>query len=197
MSRLFVPWLDVIDIIHVGCFVGSCLGNVPQKFLKVLDASVPSISYCSAYGLLNCYTYSNFSFHSIKGVSTFYFTFCVQFVILKYTSFEIIIFIRYFSPCGFWVCSPHFSPCGFWVCSPCTHRFFIVSIARNAIPNQQKTETARQINVFEGQFMLCKPPSYANYENSNLSHQINIQWRGVGGVELSHSLCLLNIDPMV
>ena len=192
MSRLFVPWLDVIEIIHeiihVGCFVGSCLGNVPQKFLKVLDASVPSISYCSAYGILNCYTYSNFSFHSIKGVSTFFFTFCVQFVILKYTSFEIIIFIRHFSPCGFWVCSPHFSPCGFWVCSPRTHRFFIVSIARNAIPNQQKTETARQINVFEGQRMLCKPPSYANYRNFNfkphsyanyrnfnLNHRINIQ----------------------
>jgi len=29
MSRLFVPWLDVIDIIHVGCFVSSCLRNVP------------------------------------------------------------------------------------------------------------------------------------------------------------------------
>ena len=32
--------------------------------------------------------------------------------------------------------------------------------------------------------MLCKPPSYTNYENSNLGHQINIQGercRGMGG----------------
>ena len=25
------------------------------------------------------------------------------------------------------------------------------------------------------QYILCKPPSYANYENSNLGHRINIQ----------------------
>lgn len=40
MSRLFVTWLDVIEVIR-GCLVGSYLANVPEKFFEVLDASMP------------------------------------------------------------------------------------------------------------------------------------------------------------
>ena len=61
--------------------------------------------------------------------------------------------------------------------------------------------------------MLCKPLSYANYENSNLDHRIKIQggrrgWEGdlekcdypiqgrVQIVKLSHPPCLLDVDPI-
>ena len=33
-------------------------------------------------------------------------------------------------------------------------------------------------DIVNWQCMLCKPPLYANYKNSNLSHRINIQGEG-------------------
>ena len=62
--------------------------------------------------------------------------------------------------------------------------------------------------------MLCKPSSYANYGNSNLGYQINIQGEGAGAwdgdlqkcdypiqgriqiVKLSHPPYPLDVDPM-
>ena len=38
------------------------------------------------------------------------------------------------------------------------------------------------LDYFERQHMLCKPPSYVNYENSNLNQWINIQGEGRMGV---------------
>ena len=52
------------------------------------------------------------------------------------------------------------------------------NVMRHNSKAQDLQENSKRPPKKQRQRMLCKPPSYANYGNSNLGHRINIQREG-------------------